>query len=76
METIISNPVISEINNMLQGLSEETLIEINHYVSFMTEKERKHKAFVEETLKIEAESDTVTFNSVDEAMDAIRNWKE
>jgi hypothetical protein len=68
--------VISEINERLKGLSEETLIEINHYVYYMKEKERKHEAFVEETLKIEAESDTITFDTAEEAMNTIRNWKE
>jgi hypothetical protein len=78
METVISDTetVISGISERMKVLSEETLREIDHYVSYMTEKERKHKAFVERILKIEAESDTDTFNSAEEAMEALRNWKD
>jgi hypothetical protein len=71
METIIP-----EINDKLNGLSEETLIEINHYVSYMTEKERKHKAFVDRVLKIEAEDDSIICNSAEEFMEAIHNAED
>lgn len=61
---------------MLRNLSEDTLKEVRDFIAFLIEKERKRKAFVERIHKIEAESDTVTFDSVKEAMEAIRNWSE
>lgn len=39
------------------------------------EKQKKRKAFEERLQKIEEESDTATFESED-AMNAIRHWKE
>jgi hypothetical protein len=71
METIIA-----EINEVVSGLSEQSLLEIIHYASYIAEKERKHKAFVEETLRIEAEDDSITCNSVEEFMEVIHNAEE
>ncbi|GAB4408472.1 MAG: hypothetical protein OHK0032_03860 [Thermodesulfovibrionales bacterium] len=67
---------IDDIKEMLEGLSEEGLREVMDFIAFLKERERKRKAFVKRIRKIEAESDTVTFDSVKEAMEAIRNWSE
>ncbi|MFN3395635.1 MAG: hypothetical protein ACK4Z9_02415 [Thermodesulfovibrionales bacterium] len=72
----IASQQIDEIKEMLGSLSEDALKEVRDFIAFLAEKERRRKAFVERICKIEAESDTVTFDSVKEAMEAIRNWSE
>ncbi|MCL5061871.1 MAG: hypothetical protein M1443_01490 [Nitrospirae bacterium] len=67
---------ISDIDEMLLKLSEERLQEVMDFIGYLLEKEKKRKAFEERILKIEQESDTVTFDSVEDAMNAIRNWNE
>lgn len=68
--------VIDEIKEMLEGLSEEGIQEVKDFIFFLKEKEAKKKAFEERILKIEAESDTATFNTAREAMEAIKNWSD
>lgn len=67
---------ISDIDEMLQALPAKKLHAVKDFVGYLLEKEKKHKAFEERILKIESESDTVAFDTVEEAMNAIRNWKE
>mgnify|MGYP001611965673 CR=1 FL=1 len=67
---------IEHIKEMLPKLSKTALHELCTFANFLTEKEKKHKAFEQRLSKIEAESDTVTFDSVEDAMNAIRNWDE
>lgn len=72
----ITSHQIDEITEMLEALSEEGLKEVKDFIAFLREKEAKRKAFEERILGIEAESDTVAFDSAEEAMKAIKNWKE
>ncbi len=87
METnIIQNPIeqventetlkVEAIKEVLKKLSPPLIDSLYDYAAFLLEKEKTHRAFVEETLEIEANSDTITFDSVEEAMEAIRNWSE
>ncbi|KJU87693.1 hypothetical protein MBAV_000113 [Candidatus Magnetobacterium bavaricum] len=69
----IHNDKVDAIKEALKELSPPLIDSLNEYVSFLIEKERKHKVFVERILEIEANSDTVIFDSVEEAMEAIRN---
>jgi hypothetical protein len=67
---------IEHIKEMLPLLSEADIQELRDFAAYLIYKSKKRKAFEERLDKIESESDTVAFNTVDEAMDAIRNWKE
>lgn len=67
---------ISDIDEMLHALPAKKIHEVRDFVGYLLEKEKKHKAFEERILKIESESDTIAFDTVEEAMNAIRNWKE
>jgi len=64
---------ISEIDEMLQKLSDERLKEVRDFIGYLLEREKKHKKFVEWVLKAEKEHDSVICNSVEEAMQAILN---
>ncbi len=75
-EAAVTNPDIKRINELLAELSPERVKEAADYIAYLAEKERKHKAFVEETLDIIANPDYLTFDTVEEAMEAIRNWEE
>jgi hypothetical protein len=74
METTATQ--IDNIKEMLTRLSDGALTEVRDFVTFLLEKERKRKAFEERVLKIEQKSDTMVFESAEEAMRAIRNWGE
>ena len=74
METTVNE--MEQIKEMLPMLSLPALREAKDFIQYLLEKEKKHKAFEQRLQKIEEESDTVTFDSVEDAMDAIRNWKE
>jgi hypothetical protein len=65
---------IDHIKEMLLKLSEERLQEVRDFIGYLLEKEKKRKAFEDRIANIEQESDTVTFDSVEDAMNAIRNW--
>jgi Mn-containing catalase len=64
---------ISDIDEMLQKLSDERLQEVRDFVGYLIEREKKHQAFVERVLKAEQEHDSIICNSVEEAMQAILN---
>ena len=64
---------ISEIDEMLQKLSDERLKEVRDFIGYLLEREKKHKKFVERVLKADKEHDSVICNSVEEAMQAILN---
>lgn len=66
----VTNPDIKLITGMLPELSPLHIKEAADFISFLAEKERRHKAFVEETLAAEMEP-ALTFNSAQEAFDAI-----
>ncbi len=87
METMIIQKPIEQVENpeslkvevikeALKELSPPLIDSLHEYVNFLLEKEKKHRAFVERVLNIKANSDTITFDSVEEAMEAIRNWSE
>ncbi|QWR78103.1 hypothetical protein [Candidatus Magnetomonas plexicatena] len=77
IETAIDvNPDVERIHEMLAALSVERIKEASDFIAFLVEKERKHQAFVEETLAAEQRGEYYTFETVEEAMDAIRNWKD
>jgi chorismate mutase len=65
---------IDHIDEMLLKLSKERLQEVRDFIGYLLEKEKKRKAFEDRIANIEQESDTVTFDSVEDAMNAIRNW--
>ncbi|MBF0464494.1 MAG: hypothetical protein HQK88_09415 [Nitrospirae bacterium] len=74
IETVIEvNPDVERIQEMLSGLSRERIKEVSDFIAFLAEKERKHQAFVEETLAAEADPDYVVCNSAKELMEAILN---
>jgi rubrerythrin len=64
---------IENINEILTALSKAALHEVRDFASYLADKERRHKEFVEQTLKAEKEPDTVMCKSVEEAMQAIYN---
>jgi hypothetical protein len=66
---------IDRIKEMLNKLPEDALAEVGDFVTFLLEKEKKRKAFVERVLKTEQEP-SVTFESPEDAMQAILNAPE
>lgn len=66
---------INNIREMLEKLPESALEEVNDFIAFLLEKERKRKAFVERILRAEKEP-TVKFDTPEEAMKAILNAPE
>ncbi|QWR77925.1 hypothetical protein [Candidatus Magnetomonas plexicatena] len=66
---------IDRIDSTLSSLSLERLKEVSDFASFLADKERRHKEFVEETLAAEQE-EGYTFDTVEEAMEFIKSWKE
>lgn len=72
-EAAVANPDIEWISKTLPELSAERIKETADFVSFLIEKEHKHKAFVEETLAVIANPDYITCNTAEEVMNAIRN---
>lgn len=63
---------ISEIEEMLLKLPARRIQEIRDYISYILDKEKRHRAFVKRVLKAEKEPGII-YNSVEEAMDAILN---
>ncbi|MBF0320515.1 MAG: hypothetical protein HQL01_12005, partial [Nitrospirae bacterium] len=74
-EAAVTNPDIKRINELLAELSPERVREVADFAAYLAERERRHKKFVEETLAAEQE-EGYTFDSVEEAMEFIRNWRE
>ncbi len=72
----VYNNKVEAIKEALRELSPPLIDSLSDYVSFLLEKEKRHKAFIERILDIETNSDTVIFDSVEEAMEVIRNWSE
>ncbi|MBF0518430.1 MAG: hypothetical protein HQK92_01755 [Nitrospirae bacterium] len=73
---VIMNPDIERIIDMLPELSPERIKEIADFTAYLAERERKNKVFIEETLAAEERGEYYTFNTAEEAMDAIINWRE
>lgn len=74
-EAAVTNPDIQRIIEMLPVLTPERIKEAADFIAFLTEKQRKYQAFVEEILAAEQE-ESLTFDTVEEAMEAIMNWSE
>lgn len=64
---------VEEIKNTLPDLSPASIGAFYEYVSFLREKDRKHKAFQKRILAIDSQSDTLTFTTAEEALSAIVN---
>lgn len=64
--------VINNIEDMLKRLTDDKLIEARDFIAFLLEKQKKHEAFVAETLQAEQEP-TVKFDSIDDAINSILN---
>jgi len=67
---------IDNIKELLPDLSEDALTEVKDFVSFLLDKEQKHNTFVNETLKVEQDSNTITFRSSKDCIETIRSWSE
>lgn len=63
---------ISDIDEMLLKLPKKRIQEVRDFVGYLLEKEKKHKAFEERVIEA-AKEQRVKFESVDEAMKAIRD---
>ncbi|MBF0456829.1 MAG: hypothetical protein HQK99_02930 [Nitrospirae bacterium] len=74
-EAAVKNPDIEHIIEILPVLSPERIKEAASYIDYLADRERRHRAFVEETLEAEQE-EGYTFDTVEEAMEFIRNWSE
>ncbi|MCI4624928.1 MAG: hypothetical protein L3V56_03105 [Candidatus Magnetoovum sp. WYHC-5] len=75
-EKQIYNDKVEVIKEALKELSPPLIDSLHEYVTFLLEKEKRHRAFVKETLDAAADPDYLEFDSVEEAMEAIRNWSE
>ncbi|MBF0564996.1 MAG: hypothetical protein HQK89_07130 [Nitrospirae bacterium] len=75
-EAVVKNPDIERIIEMFPELSPERVKEIADFTAYLAERQRKHKLFVEETLAAEQRGEYYTFNTAEEAMEAIINWRE
>ncbi|ODS31852.1 MAG: hypothetical protein SCARUB_03029 [Candidatus Scalindua rubra] len=58
---------INRIDDLLSKLSDENLKEVEDFITFLIEKERKHRVFEDRILKADSEL-TIKFDSVDEAI--------
>ena len=67
---------ISDIDKMILELPDERIREVRDFVGYLIEKEKKRKAFEERVLKAVSEPDAVEFDTVEKAMEAIRNWRD
>ena len=67
---------IEHIKQALSRLSDQSILVLHEHTAFLLDRERKHKAFVEETLKAAHSPDTITFTSADELIEAALNWRE
>ena len=63
---------ISDIDEMLLKLPKKRIQEVRDFVGYLLEKEKKRKAFEERVIEA-AKEQRVKFESVDEAMKAIRD---
>lgn len=63
---------ISDIDEMILRLPAKKIQAVRDYVSYLLEREKKHKSFVKRVLKAEKEPGIIC-NSVEEAMQAILN---
>ncbi|WP_420266752.1 hypothetical protein [Candidatus Magnetominusculus dajiuhuensis] len=76
-ETMTANTYdIERINEMLKGLSPETIASIVAFIASQADRERRHNEFVAETLAAEQEPDSIICDTAEEVMEAIRNWTE
>lgn len=64
--------VINNIEDMLKRLPDDKITEARDFIAFLLEKQKKHEAFVAETLQAEQEP-TIKFDSVDDAINGILN---
>jgi len=65
----------SAIDSMLLELPEEMIQEVKDFIGYLLEKEKRRKAFEERVLKAQNEP-SMEFESVDNIMKAIRDFKE
>ncbi|MBA4417318.1 MAG: hypothetical protein C0392_05345 [Syntrophus sp. (in: bacteria)] len=72
---LMKNVAISDIHDMLPKLPVRRIREVRDYISFLVEKEKKHRTFVKRVLEAEKEP-TMVFETVNEAMQAILNAPE
>ncbi|MCG6552838.1 MAG: hypothetical protein L7F77_10955 [Candidatus Magnetominusculus sp. LBB02] len=72
----VANPDIEHIIEMLSALSPERIKEAASFIDYLADRERRHKIFVEETHAAEQRGECYEFDTIDDAMEAIRNWKE
>ena len=63
---------ISDIDEMLLKLPKKRIQEVRDFVGYLLEKEKKRKAFEERVIEA-AKEPRVKFDSIDEAMKAIRD---
>lgn len=63
-------PEIEYIAEMLPKLSEPALLEVQDFIGYIFEKQKKHKTFVDRVLKAEKET-PLRFASVEEAVSAV-----
>lgn len=67
---------VKHIKQALSQLSDQSILVLHEHTAFLLDRERKHKAFIEETLKAERNPDTAIFNTADELIEAALSWKE
>jgi hypothetical protein len=61
---------INNIEDLLSKLSDEKLKEVEDFISFLIEKEKRHRAFEDRVIKA-SKGPTETFESVDDFMKAV-----
>lgn len=74
-EAAVKNHDIEHIIEILPVLSPGRIKEAASFIDYLADRERRHQAFVEETLAAEQE-EGYTFDTVEEAMEFIRSWSE
>lgn len=57
---------------MLHKLPKKRVQQVRDFAAYLLDRERRHKALVKRVLKAEKKPDTITCNTVQEAMQAIR----
>ncbi|MBF0518836.1 MAG: hypothetical protein HQK92_03850 [Nitrospirae bacterium] len=70
------NETIQRINHLLSGFSVHRLKTALDFVEFLDDRQKRHDAFVAETLHAMANPDYIECETAEEAMDVIRNWAE
>ncbi|KWT82661.1 hypothetical protein [Candidatus Magnetominusculus xianensis] len=76
IESAVKNPDIAHIIEILPVLSPERIKEAASFIDYLADRERRHTIFVEETLAAEQRGEYYEFDTIEDAMEAIRNWKE